>query len=142
MIKQISDKLLEVVQTATTLQGTYDFETGKATGYPYATITLLEGSTEFADSNAGASGRNFNTYRFAVQIYQEKEAYSFGPEKAERVAIEVSDEVMQILQQNTKLDGLVLWQRPVELSTSYELRETSVRSVQIIVECVSVINSL
>ena len=53
-------------------QGVFDYETGKWTGYPFATVTPIAGNTEFGDSAGNQSARNIQTSSFNIRIYQER----------------------------------------------------------------------
>lgn len=124
-----------------TLQGTFDYETGQPTGYPFATVTPDSGITEFGDSAGSGSARNIQTTDFKVRIYQEREKGLFGPEKAERVSVEVLDELLTAFQMDTTLSGTVKWQRPTNWNAGYDIRENVVRLLEVTIQAVEVVDS-
>lgn len=141
MIATVRTKIKEVLETVSDLHIVYDYEVGNVDKYPYATVTLASGDIEFADSSAAAIGRNFNTISFAVNIFIEREATVSGSEKAERILLETVDAVLVALQNNTTLDDTVLWQKPVSYETDYDIRELTLRTCTIIVECKTINSS-
>jgi len=123
------------------LHGSFDYETGKPTGFPFGTVTPDSGSTEFGDSAGSGSARNIQTSNFKVRIYQERESDLFGPEKAERVSLGVLDELLTAFQMDTTLSGTVLWQRPTEWNAGYDIRDKIVRLLEVTIQAVEDVNS-
>lgn len=137
----IQASIASKVSSVGSLHGSFNYEAGKATGYPYATVVCQEFSSEFGDSAGSSSGRNLVKYTFRIGIYQEREEAGFGAEKAERVLMEVVDEISTAFHQDTTLSGSVLWQRPVRGGLSYEERDLLVRSAEVFIETMSAVDS-
>ncbi len=124
------------------LQGSFDYETGKNTGHPFATVTPVEGESEFGDSVGSGRGRNIQTMDFAIRVYQEREESGFGAEKAENVSIGVLDETLTAFHADTTLSGTVLWQRPVGWNMGYAPRESLVRTLEITIRATKEIDTI
>lgn len=137
----IWNTIKDKVESAQALHGVYNYQTGKPTGYPYATVTLSEGESEFGDSAGSFSARNLETNRFVIRVYQEQEPEAFGAEKAERIAMEVLEELKTAFHQDTTLSGSVKWQRPVSWVLGYEIIDRIVKTAEVTIETMSVVNS-
>ncbi len=124
-----------------TLQGSFDYETGKNTGHPFATVTPLDGESDFGDSVGSGRGRNIQTMNFAVRVYQEREQSGFGAEKAENISLAVLDELLTAFHADTTLSGTVLWQRPTSWTTGYEPREKLSRTLEVTIKAVKEIDT-
>ncbi len=129
------------VEGSQNLHGVYDYQMGKSDGYPYATVTLAEGESEFGDSAGSFSARNIERNSFIIRVYQEQEPELFGAEKAERIAMEVLEELKTAFHQDTTLSGTVKWQRPVSWALGYEIVDKIVKTVELTIETMSVVNS-
>lgn len=140
-VKTIRDLIKAKVDEAGSLQGTFDFETGDNTGYPFATVSPADGESEFGDSAGKQGGRNIQTMRYDIKIYQEREKHQFGQEKAENVALGVLDELLTAFHQDTTLSGAVLWQRPINWNADYEILNSIVRTMNIQIQVVKDINT-
>ena len=137
----VRDAIKSKVDDLGKLDGTFDYETGKNEGYPFATITPADGDSEFGDSRGGF-GRNIQKMRFVVRIYQERENHLFGAEKAENVSIAVLDELLTAFHADTTLSGTVLWQRPISWDAGYNVRDQIVRTLEVTIEAVKEVDSL
>jgi len=133
--------IVSKVNEAQTLHGVFDYATGKPTGFPYATVTLSQGDAEVGSSAGINSGYNIENNTFLVRVFQEREQDAFGPEKAERVAVEVLDELLTAFHNDATLSGTVKWQLPRRWSMGYEISDQVVRTVQLEIETVAVVNS-
>lgn len=129
------------VSGAGTLHGSYNYEMGQPDGYPYATVTLVDGNTAFGDSAASQSGRNIEKHNFVVRVYQEREPALFGAEKAERIAMEILDELLTAFNQDTTLSGVVKYSLPTEWQLSYDVNDKVVRTLELTIETMVVVNS-
>lgn len=123
------------------LHAFFDYQKGEPEGYPYATISLAEGSSEFGDSAGNQSARNLQKNTFTIRVYQEREENLFGAQKAERVSIDVLDEILTALYMDTTLSGLVKYQRPIDWQAGYEIQDRVVRTLEINVETLSIVAS-
>lgn len=130
------------VEGAQTLNGTYNYEEGAPNGYPYATVTLENGTSEFGDSAGSLSGRNIERQTYIVRVYQEREPALFGAEKAERIAMEILDELKTAFHQDTTLSGTVKWSRPSAWSLNYDIVDKAVRTVELEIETMSIVDSI
>ena len=70
---QIKTAIENKLNSLTTLNGVFDYYTGKPTGYPFAVITNDSGSSEIGSSVGSRSGLNIETDIFTIKVYQEKE---------------------------------------------------------------------
>lgn len=133
----IKNKLLSMQS----IHSVYDYERGEPTGYPYVTISITNGSQEFGDSAGSESGRNIHNAEYVVKVYQEREENLFGTEKAERVSIEVLDELLTAFNNDTTLSGAVLWQLPKSWTATYEQKDKVVRVLEVTLEVVEVLTA-
>jgi hypothetical protein len=141
-VKAVWQAIKTKADCLTRTQGVFDYDTGKTTGYPFATVTPSDGESEFGDSMGSGRGRNIQTMRFSVKIWQEREETAFGAEKAQRVAVEVLDEVLTAFHADTTLSGTVLWQRPISWSQEDEGRELLVKLLEVTIEAVKDIDTM
>jgi hypothetical protein len=139
--KPIWTIIKQKVENAQSLHGTYNYEEGKPDGYPYATVTLVQGEAKFGDSAGSGSGRNIEQHEFVVRVYQERETELFGAEKAERIAMEILDELLTAFHNDTTLSGQVKWQLPTAWQLGYDVIDKAVRTVELTIETTSVVNS-
>jgi hypothetical protein len=140
-VKTTRDAIKTKLDTVSALQGTFDYETGKNSGYPFATITPESGSSTFGDSRGSAQGRNIQRMRFNIRVYQEREEHLFGAEKAETIALDILDDILTAFHQDTTLNGAVLWQRPVSWSAGHEVRDHLLRTLEVTIEAVKEIDT-
>lgn len=141
-VKRVRDAIKNKVDEMQTLNGVFDFETGKNNGYPFATVTPQDGSSDWGDSRGNNRGRNIQEMNFLVRVYQEREEHLFGAEKAENVSLNVLDEVLTAFHADTTLSGTVLWQRPVSWNSGYEIRDQMVRTLEVTIKAVKEIDQL
>jgi len=141
MIHSIWVALANKLQSVQGLHSFFDYAKGEPDGYPFATLTIAEGESEFGDSAGNQSARNLQKQNFIVRVYQERDDDLFGPQKAERVSIEVLDEILTALYMDTTLSGTVKYQRPTEWSAGYDVQDKVVRTLEINIETLSIVNS-
>lgn len=137
-IVDISGKIVTELGSITGLYSVYAYEPAKPTDgkYPFASVTINSLEGKFGDTQ-----RNERIYLFDVRVYQER--VKVGNEKAERLIREISDEIMTLFDNNTTLDGMVKFVRPVSADFDYVDREIGdTRVAQFKVECVNVVPSV
>lgn len=137
-IVDISAKIVTELGTVTGLHSVYAYEPAKPTDgkYPFASVTISSLEGRFGDTQ-----RNERTYIFNIRVYQER--VKVGNEKAERLIREMADEIMTLFDNNTTLDGMVKFVRPVSANFDYIDREIGdTRVAEFEVECVNVVPSI
>ena len=136
-VTTIRTKLLNKLQSMNTLKATYDWETSNASGnYPYATVTLDGGESNFA-----STAHNLRRRLFTVRVYQERSKIGQGPENAESISVGVIDELETAFDMDTTLSGTCKFVRPVKWDARYQDRELDVRILQIDIEAIELVTS-
>jgi hypothetical protein len=136
----IKAAILAKVAQIGSLYSSFDYQKGDPEGYPFATVVNLNGESTWGDS-AGTTHRDIQKMRFAINIYQEREANLFGAQKAEMVATTVLDEIMTAFHADTTLSGAVLWQRPISWDTDDTIIDKVVRVMTIVIEATKEIST-
>jgi len=121
-IKAKIEEKLEDTQTINTVSG---YRTHQINDYPIAEVTLRQGEIEFA-----STAHNKQTQGFTISVSQEFGA-NFDKAKAERVIVEVLDEIQTAFNMDTTLSGTVKWQRIISWRAGYEEREHDLRILDI-----------
>lgn len=137
-IQNISGKIVTMLGGITGLFGVYDYEPDKPTDgkYPFATVSVGDFDGRFGDNQ-----RNERIYTFIVRVYQER--VNFGNEKAERLVREIADEVLTLFDNNTTLDGMVKFVKPLSGNFDYVDREIGdTRIIEFVLECHNVVPSI
>ena len=120
-IKQTIKTKLEAMQGINLVK---DYATSTVDGeYPLAILTVGDGS-----GSVNANVRSLTTYGFNIGIFIES-ATNFTPEKAERIAVELIDEMTEAFRMDTTLSGTVSYCDQLEWETGYEIREHNTRVV-------------
>ncbi len=140
-VKRVRDAIKRKVDEIGSLNGTFDYDTGKNEGYPFAIVVPSNGTSAFGDSKGNNRGRDIQTMRFVIRVFQEREEHLFGAEKAENVALTALDEILTAFHSDTTLSGTVLWQRPTDWNADYEVRDQVVRALEITIEAVKEIDT-
>ena len=136
-VTEIRNKLVEKLSNMTTLKASYDWETSNPEGnYPYATVTLDGGESEFA-----STAHNKRTRQFKIRIYQERSKTGQGPEGAEEISTSVIDELEKAFDMDTTLSGTCKFVYPARWDARYQDRELDVRILQIDIEAIELVTS-
>lgn len=136
-VQAIRTKLVEKLSLLPEIKAAYDWETSNPEGnYPYATVTLDGGDSEFA-----STAHNKRTRQFKIRIYQERSKAGQGPENAEEITVGVIDELEKAFDMDTTLSGTCKWVRPVTWDARYQDRELDVRILQIDIEAIELVTS-
>jgi hypothetical protein len=136
-VNAIRTKLLSKLQAMTTLKASYDWETSNSEGnYPYATITLNGGESEFA-----STAHNLRRRQFKIRVYQERSRIGQGPESAEDITSSVIDELEIAFDMDTTLSGTCKYVHPLTWDARYQDRELDVRILQIDIEAIELVTS-
>jgi len=114
----------------------YGYETGKETGYPFATVTKSRMESSFGDTK-----RNINDWYFSVKLYTERSKDGFGVSKAERISDEFVDEVVTAFHMDTTLSGTCKYIEPVDADFSYVEMDKSVRVAEITLKATEVFDT-
>ena len=104
----------------------FGYETGKETGYPYATITHDRLESAFGDTK-----RNINDWFFTIRLYVERTPEGFGVDVAERISRELIDEVLTAFHMDVTLSGTCKFIEPLDADFSYTEGPESVRIAEI-----------
>jgi len=101
----------------------YKYPVVQPDGYPAISITSTRLESAVADNQ-----RDIRTYYFNIRIIQEKIAENFGPEKAERVAREREDEILNAFDSDNDL-GVAGVLRTIPVSADWGYIEDNTRIV-------------
>lgn len=130
MITTVQAKLLQKLNEMQSLKAAFDWETSNPNGqYPYATLTLREGSGKFA-----STFHNLRKRGFRIRIYQELSKMGQGPQMAEDIATSVIDEIELALDMDTTLSGVVKYVEPPSWRAMYVDRELDTRVLEMDVD--------
>jgi hypothetical protein len=136
-VATIRAKLVSKLSAMQTLKAAYDWETSNSEGnYPYATVTLDGGESEFA-----STAHNKRTRQFRIKVYQERSKTGQGPENAESISVGVIDELEKAFDMDTTLSGTCKYVYPVKWDARYQDRELDVRILQIDIEAIELVSS-
>jgi hypothetical protein len=137
-VSAIRQKLLTKFSEMQSIKAAYDWETSNSDGnYPFATITLREGSGEF-----GSQSHNIRRRGFSVRIYQERSKIGQGPETAEDISTDIIDEFEAALDMDTTLSGTVKYVEPISWSAGYIDRELDTRILEIEINAIDIVDSI
>ncbi|MHA1842390.1 MAG: hypothetical protein ACTSYW_10490 [Candidatus Heimdallarchaeota archaeon] len=133
----IRSKLLEKLNDMQSLKGAWDWETSNPEGkYPFATLTLRDGSGSFE-----STAHNLRRRGFKIRIYQERSKTGQGPENAEDISASVIDELEEALDMDTTLSGACKYVIPVGWRAGYVDRELDTRILEIDVDAFELVSS-
>lgn len=119
----VKAKLLQKLNEMQSLKAAFDWETSNPDGkYPFATLTLREGSGEFA-----STFHNLRRRGFRIRVYQELSKIGQGPRMAESIQTAVIDELESALDMDTTLSGVVKYVQPPRWRAAYVDREADTR---------------
>lgn len=133
-IANISDKIKSELNAISNFNGVYEHEPDIPTDgkYPFATITFAGREAEFGDTQ-----QNLVIYKFLIRVYVERTGAAMGNSKSERVMREICDAVTNSFDNNTTLDGLVKFVKPIPIDMRFDDREVGdVRVADITIEAV------
>ena len=114
----------------------YNYETGKETGHPYATVTKARMESVFGDTK-----RNINDWFYSVKLYTERSTDGFGVSKAERISDEQVDEVVTAFHMDTTLSGSCKYIEPVDADFAYVEMDKAVRVADITLKATEVFDT-
>lgn len=133
MFKKISDKLKELMEATTLFSNVYDFEASDLSGTPTCTITP-SGNV----SNYDTTTENRRRYAFVVRLYAERKSGNDNERESEEAMKELCDAVINTLDANHQLPGLVsqtgytfLFMRASPSRWGYAGRENNYRVAEI-----------
>lgn len=130
MITTVQAKLLQKLNDMQSLKAAYPWETSNPNGnFPYATLTLREGSGKFA-----STFHNIRRRGFRIRIYQELSKIGQGPQMAEAIQTSVIDELEAALDMDTTLSGTVKYVEPPNWRATYVDRELDTRVLEMDVD--------
>jgi len=133
----VRSKLLTALDDMQSLKAAFDYEASNSEGkFPFATLTLRGGTGEFR-----STAHNLRTRSFWVRIYQEKTTAGQGASNAERIMVDVLDELEEHLDMNTTLSGTCKYVYPVSWNASTVDRGEISRLGEIRVDAVELVSS-
>lgn len=133
----IRSKLKTKLGQMRTIKAAYDWETSNPDGnYPFATVTLKNGTGEFR-----STAHNLRRQVFRIRIYQERTQIGQGPESAENIVASVLDELTTACDMDTTLSGTCKYVTPVRWDAGYQDRDHDTRILEIDVEAVELVSS-
>ena len=136
-IQNIRTKLLQKLSQMGTIKACYDWETSNSSGnYPFATLTLDKGTSEFRSNY-----HNLRNHSFRVRIYQERSKIGQGPETAEDIVSNIIDEVYTAFDMDTTLSGTCKYVMPVGYDATYSDRELDTRLLEINIDAIELSSS-
>lgn len=136
-VNTVRQQLLASLQAMQTLKAAYDWESSNPDGkYPFATLTLRDGSGEFR-----STAHNLRKRGFTIRVYQERTSAGQGPQQAEQIAMAVIDELETHLDMNTTLSGTCKYARPVSWRAQYVDREADMRVLEVNVDAYEIVAS-
>jgi len=133
----VKTALLAKLNDMRNLKAALAFETSNPSGnYPYATLTLREGTGEFR-----STAHNLRTRGFWLRVYQERTKGGQGPEQAETIATNVMDELEQALDADTTLSGTCKFVIPAGWVAEYVDREVDTRVLTARIDAIELVAS-
>jgi len=136
-IVNIKTQLLASLNAMGSLKAAFGYETGNPDGkYPFAAITLKDGSGEFA-----STAHNLRRHGFWIRVYQEQSKEGQGVAQAETISIAVLDELLTHLDLNTTLSGVCKYTKPAYYNTDYIDRELDTRILEIQIDAFEITNT-
>lgn len=102
MIQNILNYLNTVLTANSLIQKVYLYERADAEGTPFATVTLSANENEYASTT-----QNQRTYAFLVRLYVDRKGQR-NPEAADPILAELVDSVLDDLDKNYNMSGLVV----------------------------------
>ena len=133
MFKKLSDRLKALMEATTLFANVYDFEASDLAGTPVCTITP-SGNV----SNYDTTTENRRRYAFMVRLYVERKSGNDNEKESEEAMKELCDAVVDTLDANHQLPGLVsqtgytfLFMRASPSRWGYAGRENNYRVAEI-----------
>jgi glycyl-tRNA synthetase beta subunit len=137
-VDSIRTKLVLKLNEMQSLKTAFDYEASNSEGkYPFATVTLRAGESEFA-----STASNLRRRQFRIHVFQERTKAGQGSEAAEDIATDVIDELEVAMDMDTTLSGTCKYVRPVRWTAGYVDRELDTRILEVTVEAVELVSSL
>jgi len=138
-IETIKNIIVNKVSNLSHIRNCYNYENSNPEGFPFANVTLDSFDGSFADFSA-ISKRNLRTWTFIVNVYVERDEGGFGSQKAERVAVETADELLQAFDSDLTLGGEVKYVEVVSGNFTNMSMGNTVRVVSFNIRCVDLVN--
>jgi hypothetical protein len=136
-VNLIRSKILTKLNEMGSLKVAFDYETSNPDGkYPFASLTLRQGRSEFRSTQHNQRNRFFN-----VRIFQERTAAGQGPNNAEDIATQVIDEMETAFDMDTTLSGTCKYVQPIEWNAGYIDRETDTRILEVVLQAIEIVQS-
>lgn len=128
-ISTIRSAILGKLSAMQTLETAVDYEANQLTGYPAMTLSLKEGTGEFA-----TSAHNRRVRGFTARLYVEREV--FDAEKAEDILTAVLGELETALDADVTLSGTCKFAQVASWEAGYTDREVDTRLAEITINAV------
>jgi hypothetical protein len=133
----VKDRIIEKLSAMQTLKAVYGYPAANDTGdYPYATVTLKGSDAVFR-----STATNLRSFSFFIRIYQETTKVGQGPQQAETIVTEITDEFLEAFDKDTTLSGAVHYCKPVSLDASYRNRDHDARILEVQLDAMEVVST-
>lgn len=103
MWTNISQKLKTILEANNKIQEVFEFENEQSKGSPFATITPSDNENEYATTT-----ENERVYAFNIRLFREWGIDDDAHEECERVLKNLTESVLDDLDKNDRLSGLVI----------------------------------
>ena len=128
-------RLTTKVSEMQTLKEAFDYVPDEFTKYPVSTVEVAGG-----EGLSRSTAHNLQSRNFSVKVYVEK-GTNFDSQKAERISVEVYDELETALANDVTLSGIAQYVQPISFDASYEDRGPNMRLLDITVETQELIST-
>jgi len=135
-VQDIISKIVGKLELSNRIRHVYAYNGVENPGYPYAVVIPTSFEGDYA-----SYGRNKRSFNVGIEVYIEREKSNFGASKAERIAREITDEVLTMFDMDTTLSGTVSYCRPSSGELQYRDGLIEERAISINLECVSLVTS-
>jgi hypothetical protein len=138
-VETIKNLIVNKVSGLSHIRNVYNYQNSNPEGFPFAVVVLDTFSGDFADFSA-ISKRNLRTWDFLVKVYVERDEASFGSQKAERIAVETTDELLKAFDSDLTLGGEVKYVKVVNGIFGNESIGNTVRVCEFTISCVDLVS--
>lgn len=136
-VSTVRNKIVQKLNDMQTLHAVYDYPASNSEGkYPYATVTLRR-----SDGEIRSTAHNLRTRSFWIRVYQEMSKVGQGVDNAERIVVNIVDELEQAFDMDTTLSGTVHWCEPVNWDASYRNREHDTRILEVQLDAIELVTA-
>ena len=118
--QQVAQAIITKLQGVSNLNGVYGTEIPTPTSgqYPFATVIIKSGTGKFGDLT-----RNERTFKYDINVYQERTIAGQGPTQSEIIITSLIDEIITAFDMDFTLSGVAKFVKPLDFDASYVMRE-------------------